>query len=478
MEWRHLFDVILPGLSFLLACLAAIHILLFKRDPRSSLLWLGIVYLFPLLGPLLYLLLGGNRLRTHARWLRRRGRWRHGTPIDNRHWPRKSFDSSKHPFAPLARLGDRIAKRPLLSGNKVSLLENGEMAYPAMLEAINRARRSVYLSSYIFDWDATGDLFVRALASAQRRGVRVRVLVDGVGEKYSRRPISKVLAQNHVRCVRFLPIRWNPMRLHLNLRNHRKLLLVDGRVGFTGGMNIRDAHWVDQRRREEPVRDMHFRLEGPVVMEMEEVFLADWFFAAGESLPWQGRTVSRRRGSSACRVVSDGPNEEIERTQTLFLGVTGWAKKSLRIMTPYFIPDRVMIAALTQAVARGVEVDLILPKKNNLPFVSWASRAYWWEVLQRGVRVYEQPGPFSHSKALVADGVYALVGSSNLDPRSLRLNFECNLEVYDPQFAGRLERRLSALRDRSVRVTMRELEGEPILLRLRNAVCKLFTPYL
>jgi cardiolipin synthase len=256
------------------------------------------------------------------------------------------------------------------------------------------------------------------------------------------------------------------------------LLVVDGQVGFIGGMNIRDAHWTDTAGEKKSIRDMHFRAEGPVALEMEEVFLGDWYFTTKESLPWTHKGPFSPKGKSACRILSDGPNEEIERAQTLLLGITGCVQKSLRIMTPYFIPDRVLIAALTQAALRGVEVEIYLPAKNNLPFVGWASRAFWWEVLKRGVKVYEQPGPFTHSKALVADGSYALVGSSNLDPRSLRLNFECNLEVYDPIFVSLLEKRMLALRARSHRITLDQLMEEPMALRLRNAACKLFAPYL
>jgi cardiolipin synthase len=476
--WYHLQAMILLVVLFLVACVAAVHILLYKRDPRAALLWLGVCFFIPGLGPLFYLLLGVNRIRTQARRLHYRGLWRHDTPIDRRHWPQKNFSPTHAQFLPLSRLGDALTSMPLLAGNQVVLLENGETTYPAMLEAMEKARHSLYLSSYIFDFDSTGDLFVKALVHAVKRGVRVRVLVDGVGEFYSPKRISKVLREYGVPCARFLPIRWNPLHLHLNLRNHRKLLVVDGNVGFIGGMNIRDSHWAEQRDQGVPIRDMHFRVKGPAVLEMEEVFLSDWHFATRESLPWRQKGPIPFKGASACRVLRDGPNEEIERTQALILGIASWAKKSLRIMTPYFVPDRVLIAALAQASLRGVEVELILPEKNNLPFVGWASKAFWWEVIQHGVKVFEQPGEFAHSKALVADGIYALVGSSNLDARSLRLNFECNLEVYDPSFAGLLEKRMLAIRAKSHRVTIEKLEAESKILRVRNSICKLFSPYL
>jgi cardiolipin synthase len=211
---------------------------------------------------------------------------------------------------------------------------------------------------------------------------------------------------------------------------------------------------------------------------MQEIFLEDWFFATRESLPWRAPSRTVQPGSSPCRVIGDGPNEEFEKTRHLLLGIMAWTEKKLRIMTPYFVPDRVLIAGLQHAALRGVEVDLILPAVNNLPLVAWASRAYLWEIILRGVRVYEQPAPFAHSKVLTADGTYALVGSSNLDNRSLRLNFECNLEIYDRKVARQLEERFDEIKARSRRLTLEGLNGEPLVFRLRNSACKLLSPLL
>ncbi len=459
--------------------LAAGHAVLNKRDPRAGILWLGLCLFLPGIGAFFYWLFGINRIRTYARQLHHRGGWRHATPIDPKVWPpRKKRRGVGERFEPLRGLAETVTRRPVLPGNKVFPLFNGEEAYPAMLEAIHRARHTVYLSTYIFDADETGRMFVGALARARQRGVDVRVLVDAIGEKYSRLPISRLLKERGVNSARFLSMGWDFRQLHLNMRNHRKLLLVDHQVGFLGGMNIRNGHWASRGPEKARIQDVHFRVEGPAVLEMQEVFLEDWYFATRESLPWRLPPVATRAGLSNCRVIGDGPNEEFEKTRHLLLGIMAWARKNIRIMTPYFVPDRVLIAGIQHAALRGVEVDLILPGVNNLPLVAWASRAYLWEILIRGVRVYEQPAPFAHTKILTADGAYALVGSSNLDNRSLRLNFECNLEVYDPIVARKLERRFDEVRARSKPLTLAGLNDEPLAFRLRNATCKLLSPLL
>jgi len=480
MEYIHLHLSLFLLSAYALNVLAASHPILNKRDPRAILIWIGFCIFLPLGGSLLYWTFGVNRIRTHARRLHHRGGWSHGTAIDRHHWPSPSrLDRGGGvEYGPLRKLSDSVTRRPLLQGNRITVLSTGEEAYAAMRAAIRAARRSVFLSTYIFDADTTGMAFVQDLAAAAKRGLRVRVLVDGLGEKYSPRPISRILTDAGVRCARFLPVEWRLHRMHLNLRNHRKILVTDNLLGFLGGMNIRDAHNSGYARAVGRIQDLHFKVEGPAAWEMQEVFLEDWYFTTRESLPWPSRPQRASPGSSVCRVISDGPNEDFEKFHHLLLGIMAWARKRLRIMTPYFVPDRVVIAGLQHAALRGVKVEIILPAVNNLPFVAWASRAYLWELLQRGIQVFEQPGPFAHGKALTADGAYSLVGSSNIDSRSLRLNFESNLEVYDPAFTRILDRKFDLTLEKSRRLTLERINGEPLPARFRNAVFKVLSPYL
>jgi len=465
---------------------SACHALLNKRDPRAQLGWVVLCALTPVVGAAAYWFFGVNRIRTRARKWRQRGRFR---DVSAAVW---SAEALAGPLAlaeldpvrsdslhQLLRMSERVTQRPLVVGNLVEPLYNGEQAYPAMVEAIECANRCVYLSSYIFEADRAGMVFVEALGRAAARGVDVRVLVDGFGEKYSRPRVSKVLRQNHpkVRFAMFLPIAFSLKAVRVNMRNHRKILTVDGQVGFTGGMNIGDHHVVSDREQRTPTADVHFRVRGPIVHAMTETFMEDWFFETGDE-DWPALEATPPAGRALCRAVKDGPNEDFERLQWILVGAMTSARESLRIMTPYFIPNREILAAINSAVLRGVKVEIILPAASNLPFVDWACRALLWEVLLYGADVFWQPAPFNHSKLLIVDDFYVNLGSANLDPRSLRLNFELNLEVFDPELAAELGRYYDQMRAKSTRAAMESLDGRPFAIRLRDATAKMFSPYL
>ena len=464
----------LSVLAILLSVVCAGHALLWKRDPRAALGWIAICLLLPGVGAVLYLLFGVNRIRARAQYLRRRWPMPDNSDLDDpvltADWPSEHFG--------FTRLSRRVTRRRFVQGNRIELLVNGEEAYPAMLAEIEGARESVGLCTYIFDSDEIGLQFVDALADAVARGVDVKVLVDGVGEIYSRPRISGLLRERGIPTARFLPWdRW-PRVLHLNLRNHRKILVVDGKLAFTGGMNIGARHLADAKDNPKKALDLHFKVRGPVVADIEQAFLEDWSFATGANhlrakpleLPWAGDLWAR--------VIIDGPNEDFEKLQWMYLGATNAARESVRIMTPYFVPDRELVASLSAAALRGVKVEIVLPEESNLPFVSWATDAMLWQVLEHGVRVYRQPPPFAHSKLFVVDGHYAIVGSGNFDARSLRLNFEFNLEIYDEEFVSLLARHVDQAKARSALITLSEMDGRPLVIKLRDGFARLFAPYL
>ncbi len=460
------------ALHGLLAVTGAIHALLYKRDPRSALGWMVVCLAIPFLGPLGYYMFGINRVRTRAKKLR--GHFRIG--YESGEIISREDLAAQEPGR--GHIGAVVSLRPLLEGNSVSALHNGEEAYPAMLESIQSAERQVLLSSYIFENNVTGRRFVDALAAAGERGVTVRVLVDGVGELYSWPRISRLLARRGLTVARFLPPRLLPPALHLNLRTHRKILAVDGRVGYTGGMNIGDRHIVgeDGRRR---VVDMHFRLEGPVVRQLADAFWDDWLFATGEPPektpePEWPAAPGRKR----CRVITDGPNEDLDRIALVMQGAIADAKRSVWLMTPYFLPSREQVALLQTAAIRGIEVNIILPAKNNLIYMHWATRNSLLELLQWGVRVYYQPGPFVHTKLFLIDDDYCQIGTANVDPRSLRLNFELAVEIFDSGFARSMIEHMEVTRARSRAIDYREIAHRSLPERFRDAIAWLFSPYL
>ncbi len=476
-----LWPYVVAGLSVGLSLLASGHAILYKRDPRSAMLWTGLAWLLPLVGGVLYFMLGVNRIRRRALRLRPdparppRSQAPEGCPAEAlaEHLP-----PPRRHLTTLAALVDRVVSRPLVPGNRLEPLVNGDAAYPAMLEAMAAARHSIALSTYIFDRDEAGLAFARALGTAVKRGVAVRVLIDATGLRYSWPSILGDLRRAGVPCARFLPAFPFGRLLTINLRNHRKLLVVDGRVGFTGGLNIRIGHCVNRAPRH-PVRDLHFRVEGPVVAQLQEAFVEDWRFTTGEALEGEAWFPPLRcAGPVFARGIPDGPDEDFEVLRWTLLGALAVARESVRVMTPYFLPDAALISALNLAALRGVAVDLLLPGQNNLPFVHWASQAHWWQVLERGCRLWLSPPPFDHSKLFVVDDCWALIGSTNWDPRSLRLNFEYNVECYDPTLAGQLAAWFDARRRAARPVSLAEVDARPLPIRLRDGLARLLTPYL
>jgi len=453
--------------GFAAAAAAAIHAVLYKRRPQSAFGWIAVCFTLPFVGAMLYYLFGINRVRTRARKLLQR--------LPEPLCPTEFIGTPPPVLAPLSRLGEAVTGWPLTAGNRVDLLYEAEDTFNAMIAAIDGSQRYVHFATYIFDGGPVGKRFASALAAAAARGVDVRVLLDGAGELYSRPPIRSLLRGTSVKLVRFLPPRVFPPSVSLNLRNHRKSLIVDGVVAFTGGVNVRDRYLEGPAARR--IVDLHCRVAGPVVAQMETVFLRDWQFATHGPAEQPG-PPSTPAGGTLCRAVTDGPDTELDRLIALYLGAIGQARHRIAIMTPYFLPPRELITPLQAAALEGVDVAVILPEKNNLPYIHAATRHMLWELLDRGVNVYYQPPPFVHTKLFYIDDHYAQLGSANFDARSLRLNFEMNLEVYDRDVVTELARHFETVRGRSRAVTLADVDGRSFGTKLLDGGAWLFSPYL
>jgi cardiolipin synthase len=469
------------GLALLavLALGAAGHALLNKSDSRSALGWVAVCLTFPLAGPVLYILFGVNRVRRSASRMRREiAALSDSTPTPSGPPPCADVNpaSLRRSFQRLERVGRNVLDTGLVGGNCVEPLLNGDEAYPLMLKAIEEAGQSVYLTTYILDTDETGLRFIDALARTASRGVDVRVLIDGVGEKYSWPHASRLLRAKGVPTALFIPPALFPPNLHMNMRNHRKILVVDGVTAFTGGMNISQKHVLESRPLW-PVTDMHFVVRGPVVEQLQETFVDDWLFSTRERFD-PPVTAPEPAGDCLCRTVVDGPNLSEDNLKALITGIVSAATSSVKIMTPYFVPPGTFLSALQSARHRGVDVEIILPARNNLPFVHWAANHILEGLLRTGITVAHQPAPFCHTKLMLVDGCYAHLGSANMDNRSLRLNFEMTLEVLDQHLARRLTRHFDAVMARSRPVTIQELGARSLPVRLRDAFFWLFSPYL
>jgi cardiolipin synthase len=463
------------ALTLALALVASGHVVLHKRDVRAALGWVALVWAAPIVGALAYFVLGVNRIRRRAEALHLPD-FRARVPGALRPPPPVLPSGAEH-LAPLVALAEAVVRRPLVAGNALSLLCGGAEAYPAMCAAVDAAERSVTFSTFIFDPGRAGDRFVDALARASARGVTVRVLIDAVGVRYGWPPTHRRLRRAGVKTELFLP-RLTPGWLpFVNLRNHRKVLVVDGKVGFTGGMNVRDDFLPPPEGR--GFGDLHARVEGPVVGHLQAAFAEDWLFTTRE--PIEGEAFFpplRAAGPVLARGVTDGPDEDFEAVRWLLLGALATARHRVRIVTPYFVPDAGLVSAIDIAVMRGVEVDVVLPRRGNLLLVQWAQTAQLWQVLERGCRVWYSPPPFDHTKIVVVDGVWTLLGSANWDPRSLRLNFELQVECYDAALAARVEGLVLDRIARATPVTLADVDARPLPVKLRDGVARLLSPYL
>ncbi|MFA5985086.1 MAG: phospholipase D-like domain-containing protein [Methylococcaceae bacterium] len=446
----------------------AIHVLLRKDDERAAIGWIGLVFLSPFLGSGLYWLFGINRVKARAKLnqaKRKKRRRLQALKVD----PVVGFDAK---WQTLMRAGSAIHDSPYLPHNQVKPLINGDMAYPRMLEAIYNAKRDIVLSSYIFDYDTIGQKFVDALSHAQKRNVAVYVLIDGDFLNFRGTTTERELGKKGIMTARFLP--FNPR--FINLRNHRKILCVDGQVAFIGGLNIRQANLLGEHPRY-PVQDIHFEIKGPVINQISKTFSDDWEFATGKSLKLTQCSASGD-GQVTCRALPDGPDGNFQKLVWLLIAAINAATHNIRIMTPYFIPGHTLISALKAASLRGVAVELIVPKKNNIPFFNWAMQANFNDLLKFGLKIYLSAPPFEHSKIFLVDDGWSFIGSSNWDTRSLALNFEVNVECFDNGLNTELVNVFNEKKAKSLAVTKATPSRYTLFIHARNNFFRLLSPYL
>lgn len=476
--WRFL-PLAVALVAVVYSLFTSIHVILNKRDPRAAITWTGLVWLVPFLGASFYWMFGVNRIARRAGKLRRRRialeRRSPSMTCTQDELCAALTPESAH-LSAIARVGETLTGRALLEGNRVSMLVNGEQAFPEMLKAIEGAHQSVALLVYIIELDPVGRKFVDALIAAKGRGCEVRVLVDYVG---SQGAVVNALRAADVNVAVFLPPKLLAFRnRYMNLRNHRKIVACDGRVGFTGGMNIRESHLMDSPGKHHE-QDTHFRLEGPVVGHLLETFADDWAFATGEILSGSAWYPSIEScGSVNARGIPFDPGENMDVLRLMAGAAVSTARRSVRIVSPYFIPEPALISALNVAALRGVKVDILIPVKNDSRVVQWAITAMLWQVLMHGCRVWLTREPFDHSKLMVVDDGWVFFGSANMDTRSMRLNFEFNVECYDRELAGVVARHIEGKRESAREVTLKEVDGRPLGTKLRDGIARLFTPYL
>jgi len=481
-----------PTEIFALAALALdvvalVHAVTRHLGVASTLAWIFLILLFPVAGPFAYFLLASPRIRTTRR--RKRLAGEAVRAAIRRSLGREPLPPEVDEASPLARsvlfLGTRLTGLPPRAGNRVDLLLDNEEAFRSKAEAVRGAERSVWAEYYIVEDDATGRAFLSDLAERARAGRDVRLLYDAVGSSDIPGESLDALREAGGKVEAFLPV--NPLRRRwsMHLRNHRKLLVVDERIGFTGGMNVGDEYARGSRiasgsgkgGRNRPWRDAHLRLEGPAVFDLATVFAEDWTFASGERLVPSSIPLPAG-GGSVVAVLPSGPDQSANANAHTYFAALSGALERCWITTPYFVPDEPTVRALCNAAYRGIDVRVLVPASSDVPVAQAAGRFFYGPLLRSGVRIFEYLPAVLHAKTVVVDGSWALVGSANLDFRSFTLNFELGALVFDRAFAALLEGRFARDLAESRPVTLAEVEGRGFVDRARLGLARLLSPLL
>lgn len=403
-------------------------IVLQKREPVATLSWLISLAALPYIGFVIYYFFGPQRVR-RQRLRRVRARASLPSPPEGLHPTPDAIE--------LARLAQATTGLPPMTATRADLLVDGAAKYTALLEAVAQAREHIHLEYYIYLPDRTGTALRDALVERARAGVQVRLLLDAVGSGKTKRRFLQPLVDAGAEVAWFHPMKlqWFWKRPWLNLRTHRKIVIIDGHVGFTGGINITDEE--DERLRADAYRDLHLRLEGDVVRELQLVFIEDWAYATGQP-PLKLHNPPPQPGSIATQVLVSGPDSSWEAIHRLHVAAIHSAQRRVWLTTPYFVPGEAARMALTSAALGGLDVRLLVPKVCDSRLVTLAARSYFDELLEAGVKIHEYGPRMLHSKALLCDDDLVIIGSANFDHRSFRLNFEISVMFRDHGIAGSL----------------------------------------
>lgn len=483
------------GVQVVAGVCVTVHVLRAPRESSSALLWIFLAWSLPFLGPLFYLGFGVNRvsykalLRESADKILQQKRNGIEHHVEMRSYWRGLHDARcSEPAHDVERELNRILNgllpdHPLMEGNQLTPLVDGDEWYPRLFEVIEQAESSIHVMSFIFNGDQVSWQLMDLLEKKARSGVRVRLMYDRFGSTLG---LVRGLFRHYRKVPNLTIVGWtqaNPLKrqFQINLRNHRKIIVVDGNRAFFGGLNFADYHWSETCTI--PIRDYHFELLGPSVLELQYTFMRDWYFMTGESpellLDKKYFPPEKHTGPTCMRLINAGPNLAGGEVLTdSFFAAIAAAKKQVLLVTPYFVPNHDILRVLRIAALRGVDVRLLVPKKSNHLCAGWAGRGLYEELLESGVRIFERRPPFMHAKALMIDDCFTMVGSANVDIRSLRLNYETNMGVYCSDFASRFKEVLLADFALSDELNFSDWQQRSRIRRVLENFCLLMKPVL
>jgi len=465
-------------LHFALAGVSIVWILSSKKDSTLAVAWCLFVILLPFIGSILFFVIGYTGIRRSKQLTRLRA-----SPYRSHRAagqaPQRPATEDRDPWSDLAWLSTQLGAQPEVPGNRVDLYHEAEPAYAEMIQAIREARHHIHLEMFIYRSDESGYRFAEALAERARAGVHVRFLFDAVGSWRLQRRLLHQMRDAGISVVPFWSL-LDPLRrrFQINHRNHRKLLVVDGGVGFTGGLNVGDEY-LGKYAFFGPWRDSFLCMRGPGVLGLQRVFAEDWAFATGESLTDAAYFPNLpAMGGVPVQVAASEPDQEAQTIREIYLAALMRARKRVWIATPYFVPDAGLFDILCLTARSGRDVRLLCPFRPDkwLPFL--AARYYWTDLLKSGCKIYQYTGGFLHAKVLLVDDEWTSLGTSNFDNRSLYLNFEVTCIMRSREIAADIERRFHTDFAQCILVNPEEFANRSFIARILENGCRLFSPVL
>lgn len=479
MNVFQIFTIIYTVISIVIS----VDILLDNRDPSSTVAWLMVLFLLPGVGIFLYLYIGRNHRKKKTFIKKRREDYIILNNLLSEQLSftnygelfKRNFNDTRGKIIPLLLNNTRS---PITINNRVRILQNGEATFTEMLTAIENAKGHIHIEYFIIKDSHIGRKFQQALIKKAEEGLEVRLIYDAVGSFRLKRSFLKPLKDAGVQVKVFLPVTLPLFGSRLNYRNHRKILVVDGKVGFVGGINIGDEY-LGKNKKMGFWRDTHLKIEGEAVYVLQGIFLADWHFVSNETIddfkyfPPQGHC-----GEKIVQIASSGPDSYWASIHQAYFAAINSARERVYITTPYLVPDEGILLALKTAALRGVDVKILLPIKPDHRTVFWASKSHFIELLEAGVKIYQYAKGFVHGKVFIIDNNFVSIGTANLDIRSFKLNFEVNAFIYDKETNLKLARDFSDDLRVSNEVLLNEYRKRPITHKVKESVARIFSPIL
>ena len=469
---------------FILAYAGVIFtILLDNKNPAKSIAYILLLALVPVLGLVVYYFFGRDYRK--QRLFNLKGAI--DSPVIESFWKDNQVEFERRFERTEKEFGDLIAPARLIfnqhqgilsEGNKIDLLINGEAKFPEVLKALEQATHHIHMEYYIFSYDGLGKKIVDVLVRKATEGVEVRIILDDFGSANNKKMVRR-LRKAKIKAHRFMPVSF-PLLAQANFRNHRKIIVVDGKIGFEGGINL-DERYLNNGKHKLYWRDTHIKVEGPLVNLLQLKFLLSWHFTAKMKFPFEQPYFGNRfekPGNATATLVASGPDSPRPYCMEAILAAINQAKKNIWIVTPYFIPTDQIITALQIAATNGVEVKMILPGKSDSHIVKHASLSYIKPLLRSGIRIFLYQKGFMHAKTMSFDEQVAIVGTANMDTRSFYINFEIAAVIYDKKVCKQLDDSFIQDLERSKEVILKEWSKRSLYKRLLDSVCRLLTPLL